>query len=235
MIKLRRYNKEMDGKIYPSVDNLYVWYNNTYKPAKVIATGLKGEDGDMLITIKDNEEDVTQRRDMEDFEFYVKDDSIRLKENDILTCGYSAGYGRWYKWVLCLDKLDEAKMRYKIEIGLEGNNGSIDGLRVNSYSDAQEWVRAANEKEIEILKKAALESTDKEVLNLANRLWMQPKFKPFDKVLYKSRVSGVWMPGFFSHYTGTKDYPYALIYNGAFEKVIPFEGNEHLLIKEDKE
>lgn len=226
MIRLRRYNKERDGEIFPSFDGLYVAYNHDYKPVKVIAMGLRGGGGDMIITIKDDMEDVTQRRNGVDFEFYIKDENIRFNENDILTCGY--GGKRWLKWVLCLKEIDREKIRYKMSIGLEGNNGLVDELRSNDFSNAQEWVRAANEKEIEVLKKAALESTDEEILSLARKLWMQPKFKPFDKVLMRDDDITEWRPFFFSNYMDDEDYPYKSIGESSYSQCIPYEGNEDL-------
>ena len=35
MIKLRKYNKEQDGEIYPSFDNLYIEFDNNYIPVEV--------------------------------------------------------------------------------------------------------------------------------------------------------------------------------------------------------
>lgn len=232
MIKLRKYNKETDGEIYPYFDNLYVWHGNTYKPAKAITTGLRGKDGDMVITIVDDKEDVTQRRNVEDFEFYIKDENICFNENDILTCGY--GGKRWFKWVLCFKEIDGNKIRYKMSIGLEGNNGLVDEMKVDDFSDAQEWIRMSNEEEIEVLKEEALQSTDGEILKLAKKLWMRPKFKPFDKVLMRDESNSKWRPFFFSNYTGDKDYPYKAIGDSGYAKCIPYEGNEHLLMKEDE-
>ena len=88
MIKLRRYNKEQDGEIYPSFDNLYIEFDNNYIPVKVIATRLKGEPGDIVIRFEHDREDVIRRRYLNDHYFFIKDDTIPLEKDSFYTCGY---------------------------------------------------------------------------------------------------------------------------------------------------
>ena len=59
------------------------------------------------------------------------------------------------------------------------------------------------------------------------------QFKPFDKVLVRDRDDLLWIPEFFSHYTGLELCKYKCIVN-VYSQCIPYEGNEHLLGTTDK-
>lgn len=67
----------------------------------------------------------------------------------------------------------------------------------------------------------------------------QPDFKPFDKVLVRSRKESNWVPAFFVRDRGEKfssRYTALTIHIGAaadFAHCIPFEGNEHLAFTSD--
>lgn len=231
MIKLRRYNKEQDGEIYPSFDNLYIEFDNNYIPVEVIATGLKGEAGDIVVKFKNNEEDVIRRRSLNGHSFFIKDDTMPLKNGGFYTCGYKMKDGKWYKWILCLKEMAPYdSLYYKLFYGLNGNNGVVGEVKIDSYSDAQKWIRKAECSEIELLKVKALESPEKCIVDMAKEIFEKPEyeFKPFDKVLMRDEDSEKWRPFFFSNYTGDKDFPYKAIGENSYSQCIPYEGNEHL-------
>lgn len=56
-----------------------------------------------------------------------------------------------------------------------------------------------------------------------------PQFKPFQKVLVRDNDYQKWRPQFFSHFKEENiEYPYVGM-GESFRKMIPYEGNEHLL------
>ncbi len=59
------------------------------------------------------------------------------------------------------------------------------------------------------------------------------QFKAFDKVLVRDRDDLLWIPEFFSHYTGLELCKYKCIVN-VYSQCIPYEGNEHLVGTTDK-
>jgi hypothetical protein len=67
----------------------------------------------------------------------------------------------------------------------------------------------------------------------------QPDFKPFDKVLVRSRKESIWVSAFFVRDRGEKfssRYTALTINIGSaadFARCIPFEGNEHLAFTSD--
>ena len=231
MIKLRKYNKERDGEIYPSFDNLYVEFDNNYIPVEVIATGLKGEAGDILVKFRLNEKDIVNRRSLEGHSFFIKDDTMPLKSGGFYTCGYKTGDGRWFKWIFCFkEMISVGNLCYKLLYGLDGNNGATGDVRINGYSNAQDWIREAEDDEIELLEVKALESPEKCIVDMAKEIFEKPEyeFKPFDKVLMRNEDSEKWRPFFFSNYTGNEDFPYKEIGGSSYSQCIPYEGNEHL-------
>lgn len=237
MIRLRRYNKERDGEIFPSFDGLYVEFDNDYLPVEVIATGLKGEPGDILIKFMYNEEDIVRRRDLNGHCFFIKDDNLEFEEDDFVTCGYKTKDGRWYKWVMCIKFMDNAPVNYKLFYGLDGNNGATKEVRINGYSNAQEWVRPAEDGEIELLRENALKSPEKCIVDMAKLIFLKEpeyKFKPFDKVLMRDDSHNKWRPFFFSNYTDDEDYPYKAIGESGYSQCIPYEGNEDLCLTTNK-
>lgn len=54
------------------------------------------------------------------------------------------------------------------------------------------------------------------------------QFKPFDKVLVRDTVLEKWRATLFSHYSGSRAYPYDTI-KTYYRQCIPFEGNEYLV------
>lgn len=231
MIKLRRYNKEQDGEIFPSFEGLYVEFHNNYIPVEVIATGLKGEPGDILIKFRHDEEDIVRRRDLNGHCFFIKDDNLEFKEGDFVTCGYRTKDGRWDKWVVCMRFMDNTMVGYKLFYGLDGNNGKTGEVRINGYSNAQEWVRPAKESEIELLRENALKSSEKCIVDMAKEIFLKEpkyKFKPFDRVLMRDEDTEVWRPFFFSNCTDDGDYPYKAIGESSYSQCITYEGNEDL-------
>lgn len=234
MIKLRKYNKEQDGEIYPSFDNLYIEFDNNYIPVEVIATGLKGEAGDIVVKFKNNEEDVIRRRNINEHSFFIEDDTIPLKNGGFYTCGYKTKDGKWYKWVLCLKEMvPYDNLHYKLLYGLDGNNRVVGEVKIDGYSNAQEWIRKAECSEIELLKVKALESPEKCIVDMAKEIFenSEYEFKPFDKVLVRDADDETWAAGIYSYYVDRKgcrkkhgvcgnDYGY--------EQCIPYEGNEDL-------
>ena len=56
------------------------------------------------------------------------------------------------------------------------------------------------------------------------------EFQPFDKVLVRDSVTGVWLPRFYSWniYEVNEDYPYEITSGVTYKYCIPYEGNEHL-------
>lgn len=230
MIKLRRYNKEHDGEIYPSFDNLYIEFDNNYIPVEVIATGLKGEAGDIVVKFKSGEEDVIRRRNLNEHSFFIKDDTMPLKNGGFYTCGYKTKDGRWYKWVLCFKEmvLDD-NLHYELFYALDGNSGEAGEVKIDGYSNAQEWIRKAEDSEIELLKVKALESPKKCIVDMAKKIFKKPEheFNPFDKVLMRDDDRELWKPFFFSNYT-VGYYKFQSIGGSKYSQCIPYEGNEHL-------
>ena len=230
MIKLRKYNKEQDGEIYPSFDNLYIEFDNNYIPVEVIATGLKGEAGDILVKFKSNEEDVIRRRSLNGHSFFIKDDTMPLEKDSFYTCGYKTKDGRWFKWVLCFKEmvLDD-NLHYELFYALDGNSGEAGEVKIDGYSNAQEWIRKAEDSEIELLKVKALESPKKCIVDMAKKIFKKPehKFNPFDKVLMRDDDRELWKPFFFSNYT-VGYYKFQSIGGSKYSQCIPYEGNEHL-------
>lgn len=100
-------------------------------------------------------------------------------------------------------------------------------LRISVHEE----LREATENEIELFEKhySIWEKGAKE----------QPAFKPFDKVLVRSRKESNWVPAFFIRDRGEKfssRYTALTIHIGAaadFAHCIPFEGNEHLAFTSD--
>lgn len=100
-------------------------------------------------------------------------------------------------------------------------------LRISVHEE----LREATENEIELFEKhySIWEKGAKE----------QPDFKPFDKVLVRSRKESNWVPAFFVRDRGEKfssRYTALTIHIGAaadFAHCIPFEGNEHLAFTSD--
>lgn len=231
MIRLRRYKKERDGEIFPSFDNLYIEFDHNYIPIEVIATGLKGEPGDILVKFNYKDEDMVRRRTIKGHCFWIRDDIYHFKPNDFVTCGYCTPDGRWFKWVVCLSKMDSGMVSYKLFCGLDGNNGRTGEVRINEFSNTQEWVRPAEENEIELLRENALKSPEKCIVDLAKEVFLKEpeyKFKPFDKVLMRDDNHDKWRPLFFSNYTDDEDYPYKAIGESGYSQCIPYEGNEDL-------
>lgn len=64
---------------------------------------------------------------------------------------------------------------------------------------------------------------------------IEPKFKPFDRVLVKNEANEKWSVNMFSHYYEEDDeYPYVCL-SGRYSYCIPYEGNEYLLVLENKQ
>ena len=240
MIKLRRYNKEQDGEIYPSFDNLYIEFDDNYIPVKVIATGLKGEAGDIVVKFKQDGEDMIRRRSLDGFSFFIKDDTIPLEKNGFYTCGYKTKGGRWCKWVLCFKEMDsDDNLYYELFYVLDGNNGRIGEVRIGGYCNAQEWIRKAEDDEIELLKVNTLESTEKCIMDMAKKIFEKPeyKFKPFDRVLVRDADDEVWAAGIYSYYVdekGCRKKHGVCGDNYGYEQCIPYEGNEDLWMTTNK-
>lgn len=116
--------------------------------------------------------------------------------------------------------------QYEIETEKFVTDQAFD-LRISSHEE----LREATENEIELFEKhySIWEKGAKE----------QPEFKPFDKVLVRSRKESNWVPAFFVRYRGEKfssRYTALTIHIGAaadFAHCIPFEGNEHLAFTSD--
>ena len=230
MIKLRKYNKEQDGEIYPSFGDLYIEFDNNYIPVEVIATGLKGEPGDIVIKFEHDGEDVVRRRSLNGHSFFIKDDTIPLEKNGFYTCGYKTKDGRWYKWVLCFKEIILVdNLHYELFYALDGNSGEAGEVKIDGYSNAQEWIRKAEDSEIELLKVKALESPEKCIVDMAKKIFKKPEheFKPFDKVLMRDEDGELWKPFFFSNYT-VGYYKFLSIGGSKYARCIPYEGNEHL-------
>lgn len=63
---------------------------------------------------------------------------------------------------------------------------------------------------------------------------MNNNFISFDKVLVRDYSKAEWICSFFSHFDGDRQYPYCCL--GTYWKYcIPYEGNEHLVGKYDKD
>lgn len=116
--------------------------------------------------------------------------------------------------------------QYEIETEKFVTDQAFD-LRISIHEE----LREATENEIELFKKhySIWEKGAKE----------QPDFKPFDKVLVRSRKESNWVPAFFVRDRGEKfssRYTALTIHIGAaadFAHCIPFEGNEHLAFTSD--
>lgn len=116
--------------------------------------------------------------------------------------------------------------QYEIETEKFVTDQAFD-LRISSHEE----LREATENEIELFEKhySIWEKGAKE----------QPEFKPFDKVLVRSRKESNWVPAFFVRDRGEKfssRYTALTIHIGAaadFAHCIPFEGNEHLAFTSD--
>lgn len=230
MIKLRKYNKEQDGEIYPSFDNLYIEFDNNYIPVEVIATGLKGEPGDIVIKFEHDGEDVIRRRSLSEHSFFIKDDTIQLEKNSFYTCGCKTKDGRWYKWIIHFKEMDpDNNLYYELLYVLDGNNGMAGKIRIDNYCNAQEWIKKAEDSEIELLKVKALESPEKCIVDMAKNIFKKTEyeFKPFDKVLMRDGDTELWRPFFFSNYT-VGYYKFQSIGGSKYSQCIPYEGNEHL-------
>lgn len=64
---------------------------------------------------------------------------------------------------------------------------------------------------------------------------VKQEFKPFDKVLVKNEANEKWSVNMFSHYYEEDDeYPYVCL-SGRYSYCIPYEGNEYLLVLENKQ
>lgn len=240
MIKLRRYNKEQDGEIYPSFDNLYIEFDNNYIPVNVIATGLKGEPGDIVIRFEHDGEDVIRRRSLNWHSFFIKDDTIPLEKNSFYTCGCKTEDGRWYKWIIRFKEMDpDNNLYYESLYVLDGNNGMAGKIRIDSYCNAQEWVRKAEDSEIELLKVKALESPEECIVDMAKRIFKKPvhRFKPFDRVLVRDADDEVWAAGIYSYYVdekGCRKKHGVCGDNYGYEQCILYEGNEDLWMTTNK-
>lgn len=231
MIKLRRYNKDLDGEIYPSFDNLYIEFDNDYIPVNVIATGLKGEPGDIVVKFEHDGEDVVRRRSLNGHSFFIKDDTIPLEKNGFYTCGYKTEDGRWYKWILCFKEMVQVNnLCYKLFYALGGNNGAAGEVRIDGYSSAQEWIRKAEDDEIELLKVKALESPEKCIVDMAKKIFEKPvcEFKPFDKILIRDYDHQLWRPAFFGRYIEDSANKYVCMNGEGYLQCIKYEGNEKL-------
>lgn len=116
--------------------------------------------------------------------------------------------------------------QYEIETEKFVTDQAFD-LRISVHEE----LREATENEIELFEKhySIWEKEAKE----------QPDFKPFDKVLVRSRKESNWVPAFFVRDRGEKfssRYTALTIHIGAaadFAHCIPFEGNEHLAFTSD--
>lgn len=116
--------------------------------------------------------------------------------------------------------------QYEIETEKFVTDQAFD-LRISVHEE----LREATENEIELFEKhySIWEKGAKE----------QPDFKPFDKVLVRSRKESNWVPAFFVRDRGEKfssRYTALTIHIGAaadFAHCIPFEGNEHLAFTSD--
>lgn len=116
--------------------------------------------------------------------------------------------------------------QYEIETEKFVTDQAFD-LRISVHEE----LREATENEIELFEKhySIWEKGAKE----------QPAFKPFDKVLVRSRKESNWVPAFFVRDRGEKfssRYTALTIHIGAaadFAHCIPFEGNEHLAFTSD--
>ena len=231
MIKLRKYNKEQDGEIYPSFDNLYIEFENNYIPVEVIATGLKGEAGDIVVKFKSGEEDVVRRRNLNGYSFFIEDGTMPLKNGGFYTCGYKMKDGRWYKWVLCLKEMvPYDNLHYKLFYGLDGNNRVVGEVRIDGHSDAQEWIRKAECNEIELLKAKALESPEECIVDMAKEIFenSEYEFKPFDKVLVRDYDNQLWRPVFLERYVKDAINRYECMNGKKYLQCINYEGNEKL-------
>lgn len=61
---------------------------------------------------------------------------------------------------------------------------------------------------------------------------IEPKFKPFDKVLVRNYNYENWKCSLFSHYKNSNETEYIYVtMNGSYIHCIPYEGNEHILGK----
>lgn len=116
--------------------------------------------------------------------------------------------------------------QYEIETEKFVTDQAFD-LRISVHEE----LREATENEIELFEKhySIWKKGAKE----------QPAFKPFDKVLVRSRKESNWVPAFFVRDRGEKfssRYTALTIHIGAaadFAHCIPFEGNEHLAFTSD--
>lgn len=114
--------------------------------------------------------------------------------------------------------------QYEIETEKFVTDQAFD-LRISSHEE----LREATENEIELFEKhySIWEKGAKE----------QPDFKPFDKVLVRSRKESNWVPAFFVRDRGEKflsRYTALTIGSAAdFAHCIPFDGNEHLAFTSD--
>ena len=114
--------------------------------------------------------------------------------------------------------------QYEIETEKFVTDQAFD-LRISAHEE----LREATENEIELFKKhySIWEKGAKE----------QPEFKPYDKVLVRSRKESNWVPAFFVRDRGEKfSSRYTALTIGAaadFAHCIPFEGNEHLAFTSD--
>lgn len=116
--------------------------------------------------------------------------------------------------------------QYEIETEKFVTDQAFD-LRISVHEE----LREATENEIELFEKhySIWKKGAKE----------QPDFKPFDKVLVRSRKESDWVPAFFVRDRGEKfssRYTALTIHIGAaadFAHCIPFEGNEHLAFTSD--
>lgn len=116
--------------------------------------------------------------------------------------------------------------QYEIETEKFVTDQAFD-LRISVHDE----LREATEDEVELFEKhySIWEKGAKE----------QPDFKPFDKVLVRSRKESNWVPAFFVRDRGEKfssRYTALIINIGTaanFAHCIPFEGNEHLAFTSD--
>lgn len=248
--KLRAYDKEKDKAINVGRKGLYTWNGEDYVSVEVLA--MLDKKARPILTVYEGKTEAEVALFKEDGEeLFVRDDTLKFKENDFVTVGFKDAYceSKWMRWIIVIDEIagnypdGYEIINGKADMILERLSGeTMNRIALQETSSAQQWIRKSTEYEINLMRSKAIEIGNQEAIEIIEnalkvRNRKECKFKPFERVLVRDADDEVWAAGIYSYYVDNADCrkKHGVCGNDyGYEQCIPYEGNEDLWMTTNK-
>lgn len=245
MLKLRRYDPEVDGQLEAGKENLYVWRNNNYWKVDILATDLKGP-MNIVYAIKELGESDTMGNEprIGGGDIMVEDPSLEFKKDDVVVCGWhepTGGKGngeRWYEWmgvVSGLNSNDCLSLSIDWVLGSSDDDDDINGLKMNVICTSQDWIRHADDEEVRSLVERIKTSDNNTLIKMydgwrgrVEEIGLPGELKPFDRVLVRDTDTDIWQPAIFVWKENGSSYRVIASEDRLYWRCVPYEGNEDI-------